>query len=187
MVDELSRLDRLRAVTIPGAVYRPELPGCLKDTRIGILEELRQWASDRKGPQVFWLNGHAGSGKSTIAQSFAQLLSSQGELGASFFCSRKFRDRNNAERILPTLSYQLCASSGVFKQVLLRELKADEAFASSASLAVQLEHLIIIPATHLKTSTVILIDALDECVEREELLPWLSALRRSNLHLLVTS
>ena len=178
MVDDLSRLDRLRAVTIPGAVYRPELPGCLEGTRIGILEELRQWASDRKGPQVFWLNGHAGSGKSTISQSFAKLLSSQGELGASFFCSRKLRNRNNAERILPTLSYQLCTSSSVFKEALLRELKADEAFASSASLAVQLEHLIIIPATHLKTSTVILIDALDECMNKQSLVILLSHLIR---------
>ena len=165
-------------MTVPDAVFRKELPGCLYGTRRGLLEELRQWASDRSEPQVYWLHGHAGSGKSTIAQSFAAALSSQGDLGASFFCSRKLRDGSNTRRILPTLSHQLSVTSTVFRKALLRELKADESFATSVSLAVQLKHLVVIPALYVQCSTVILIDALCECADNQSVLFLLSHLIR---------
>jgi len=37
--------------------------------------------------RIFWLNGLAGTGKSTIAQTFAEMAFADGKLGASFFCS----------------------------------------------------------------------------------------------------
>ena len=145
----------------------PERPGCLKGTRLELLEELRQWTADPEGPQVYWLNGHAGSGKSTIAQSFAALSASQGNLGACFFCDRKSQDRSNVEKILPTLSSQLADSQQplvpLFKEALLRELTKDESLSGSTSLQVQLDHLLVAPARESHLSTVILIDALDEC------------------------
>ena len=37
-----------------------------------VLIELEHWLKDKQGHQIFWLNGLAGTGKSTIAQTFAE-------------------------------------------------------------------------------------------------------------------
>ena len=58
------------------------------------------------GQQIFWLNGLAGTGKSTIAQTFAETAFADGKLGASFFCSRDFEDRSNLQTIFPTIAFQ---------------------------------------------------------------------------------
>ena len=45
-----------------------------------------------RGLQNFWLNGLAGAGKLTIAQTFIKPAFADGKLGASFFCSWDFKD-----------------------------------------------------------------------------------------------
>ena len=81
--------------------------GCLKGTRKGVLEEIENWLTGDQAQHVFWLNGLAGTGKSTIAQTFAETTFADGKLGASFFCSRDFADRSNLHMIFPTLAFQL--------------------------------------------------------------------------------
>ena len=46
-------------------------------------------------------------GKSTIAQTIAERLFAEGQLGASFFCSRDFEDRRDLQFIFPTIAAQL--------------------------------------------------------------------------------
>ena len=81
--------------------------GCLRGTRRNVLLQLEDWLENEQGPRVFWLNGLAGTGKSTITQTFAEITFAEGKLGASFFCSRNFEDRSNIRAIFPTLAFQL--------------------------------------------------------------------------------
>ena len=81
--------------------------GCLRGTRVDVLLQLEHWLKDEHDHCVFWLNGLAGTGKSTIAQSFAKISFADGRLGASFFCSRDFEERSNLQAIFPTLAFQL--------------------------------------------------------------------------------
>ena len=60
--------------------------GCMKGTRRDVLLQLESWLNDGQDKRVFWLNGLAGTGKSTIAQSFAEMSFADGKLGATFFC-----------------------------------------------------------------------------------------------------
>lgn len=60
---------------------------CLGGTRTDLLLELEGWLEDEQSQCMFWLNGLAGTGKSTIAQTFAEITFTEGKLGASFFCS----------------------------------------------------------------------------------------------------
>ena len=46
----------------------------MKGTRVAILEDLLAWAIDPDSPRIFWLDGMAGTGKSTIALSFSLSL-----------------------------------------------------------------------------------------------------------------
>jgi hypothetical protein len=63
-------------------------PLCLPDTRIDVLEQIRAWADGTNKKCIFWLNGFAGTGKSTIARTIARKYYDQNRLGGSFFFSR---------------------------------------------------------------------------------------------------
>ena len=69
--------------------------GCLRGTRETVLNDIESWTRDFTKSPVFWLNGLAGTGKSTIAQTVSERVFADGLLGASFFCSRDFEDRRN--------------------------------------------------------------------------------------------
>jgi energy-coupling factor transporter ATP-binding protein EcfA2 len=141
---------------------------CLKDTRVDVLDELRAWAEGLKyhSQQIYSLSGHAGSGKSTIAQSFAEFLFSISNLGASFFCSRNSSARSDLTMIIPTIAYQLARANHpatpAFRTALLHALKENPDLPSS-SLQNQLDRLLVQPIEESKMSTVVVIDALDEC------------------------
>jgi len=127
-----------------------------------VLRDIGHWLVGEQEQRIFWLNGLAGTGKSTIAQTFAETTSADGKLGASFFCSRDFGDRSNLQAIFPTLAFQLACQYPPFRKQLLRVLK-EYPDARHESLCSQMEKLIVGPfeATHIPT--LIIIDALDEC------------------------
>ena len=75
-----------------GAAYQHgNRRGCLRGTRETVLTEIESWAKDFDASPVFWLNGLAGTGKSTIAQTISELLFADGLLGASFFAPETSR------------------------------------------------------------------------------------------------
>ncbi|KAL0948062.1 hypothetical protein HGRIS_010686 [Hohenbuehelia grisea] len=139
--------------------------GCLPGTRRDILQQIEEWASatetDRR---IYWLHGHAGSGKSTIAMSVARSLFAQGLLGASFFCSRDYANKSDLKLIFPTIAAQLARSYPSFSQHLSRILKARPTIGQE-SLFNQMQALICEPLNASGASTIIIIDALDECVD----------------------
>ena len=151
--------------------------GCLKGTRRDVLSQLESWLNDEPDKHVFWLNGLAGTGKSTIAQTFAETSFADGNLGATFFCSRDFDDRSNLRKIFPTLAFQLAHRYPRFREELLPVLIASpdvgrESFCS------QMEKLILGPLKTTQIPTLIIIDALDECKDEEPASAILSILSR---------
>ena len=121
---------------------------------------------DKQDKQVFWLNGLAGTGKSTIAQTFAEMRFADGKLGARFFCSRDFEDRSNLRSILPTLAFQLVHRYPAFKQELLPVLRANPDVGQE-SLISQMGKLIVGPLQATQTQTLLIIDALGACQDQE--------------------
>ena len=115
---------------------------------------------------VYWLNGLAGTGKSTIAKTIAERLFADGQLGASFFCSRDFKDRKNLHSMFPTLATQLARRYTKFRSILVPLIQRDPGIAYE-SLYNQMNKLIVRPLKESSISTVIIIDALDECEDRE--------------------
>jgi hypothetical protein len=140
--------------------------GCLRGTRKGVLSEIEHWLISEEDQRVFWLNGLAGTGKSTIARTFAKTSVADGKLGASFFCSRDFADRSNLQAIFPTLAFQLAYRYTDFREGLLKVLKANP-HVERESLCSQVEKLIVGPLKSTNISTLIIIDALDECKDEE--------------------
>ncbi|KAI0699433.1 hypothetical protein BC835DRAFT_1459740, partial [Cytidiella melzeri] len=153
--------------------------GCLAGTREDILRRLTAWAKDASSSKVYWLNGHAGSGKSTIAQSFTEWLDSKGRLGASFFCSRGSQATSNLKMVFPTIAYQLATSnkalSPAFARALLPALE-EKPNISTFIPRLQIEDLIVKPAERSEMATVVVIDALDECADENAVSTILSLL-----------
>ena len=146
-----------------GAGYRSgNRQGCLRGTRADVLLQLEKWLKDEQDQRVFWLNGLAGTGKSTITQTFAEICFADGNLGASFFCSRDFEDRSTLQTIFPTLALQLAYQYPQFQKEVLRLLRMNPDVGQE-SLFSQMERLIVGPLKATQIQTLIIIDALDEC------------------------
>ena len=124
------------------------------------------WSKDPNVSPVYWLNGLAGTGKTTIAQTFSERLFADGGLGASFFCSRDFEDRRNLHCIFPTLAFQLAHRYPGFRSTLIPLLRSNPDIGYE-SLFNQMRALIVEPLHLSGVSTVIVIDALDECTDEE--------------------
>ena len=152
--------------------------GCLEGTRKEILLQLEHWLMDEQDQRIFWLNGLAGTGKSTIAQTFAEMGFTYGKLGASFFCSRDFGERSNLQSIFPTLAFQLSHQYPSFRQELLKILRARGPGVGRESLCLQMERLLVGPLRDTHISTLIIIDALDECKDEDPASAILSILSR---------
>ena len=151
--------------------------GCLEGTRKGVLRDIEKWLTSEHDQRVFWLNGLAGTGKSAIAQTFANTTFADRRLGASFFCSRDSEDQSNLQRIFPTIALQLACHYPDFRMELLRVLKKRPS-TGQESLCSQMEKLIIGPLKVTQISTLIIIDALDECKDEEPASAILSILSR---------
>ena len=173
---DLVLLDRMHHT--PDAGYRcGNRRGCLRGTRKDVLGEIERWLTGEQEQHVFWLNGLAGTGKSTIAQTVAETAFADGKLGASFFCSRDFADRSNLQAIFPTLAFQLAYKYPYFRAELLQVLKA-QPDAERGSLCSQMETLVIGPLEATNIPTLIIVDALDECKDEEPASAILSVLSR---------
>ncbi|KAJ7327978.1 WD40-repeat-containing domain protein, partial [Mycena albidolilacea] len=116
---------------------------------------------------IFWMNGAAGTGKTTIAATVAHgcLNQQPSALGASFFCSRDDKNCSDLRLIFTTIAYQLALfHPGFSKQVsLVRKANPDIGDRYPEQ---QLKMLIVGPLSCVRNSfppCVVVVDALDEC------------------------
>jgi archaellum biogenesis ATPase FlaH len=118
-------------------------------------------------PGIFWLSGLAGTGKSTIAQTVAAQYNTKGRLAASFFFSRTGRDISHAGKFITSIAFQIASSIPGLKRKICDAIAKNGNIASLA-LDDQWQELVLVPLSTLedqdcRQSYVIVIDALDEC------------------------
>ncbi|KAG8791957.1 hypothetical protein FRC12_007698 [Ceratobasidium sp. 428] len=151
----------------PGDVPRN---GCMPNTRVAVLQELRDWVYYGRSQNILWLNGTAGTGKTTVAYSLCEYLEGSGRLSASFFCSRRHPSCRDVNRIVPSISYQLARQSRAYRCALSRVLGQDPEVLKR-SIDKQLRSLLFVPlqsvAHTLNADPVIVIDGLDQCDDLE--------------------
>jgi len=140
--------------------------GCTAETREKILKDIQDWAEDPHGARVYWMNGMAGTGKTTILYSLCEWLAKKQQLGGNYFCSRISSSCRDVHNIVPTLAYQLARYSLAFRSALCKVLEENPE-ASALDVKWQCEKLLKEPMQAVKTAmpegVVIVIDALDEC------------------------
>ncbi|CCO33880.1 Vegetative incompatibility protein HET-E-1 [Rhizoctonia solani AG-1 IB] len=144
---------------------------CTEGTRKAQIKEMIDWAITPDAGKTCWMNGMAGTGKTTIAYSVCAELQKASRLGASFFCSRTIQECRQAKHIIPTIAYQLARFSHPFQYALDKVLQEDSDVHTRA-LNIQYQKLLLEPLTEAKASLptdfIVVIDALDEC-ENEDI------------------
>ncbi|KAK1254185.1 hypothetical protein MKX08_008180 [Trichoderma sp. CBMAI-0020] len=144
---------------------------CYPGTREGILEHIQTWSTKQDGQCIFWLNGGAGTGKSTISRTVAQSFVDKGMLGASFFFKYGEADRGSMALFFPTIASQLVQTFPQIAPHIRAAIEADPTI-HERSIKEQFEKLIAEPIKTLSESLqlptiVIVADALDECDDVE--------------------
>lgn len=177
---------------------RQNEPYCLPDTRVDILGQIMEWSADPCQKTIFWLNGMAGTGKSTIAQNIARTLTKQNRLAASFFFSRGRGDLSNTGKLFSTIARQLTATSRMLKHYICEAI-AEHDNISQQSMRDQWTKLAYQPLVKLEgvqqspLILVFVIDALDECMSQQDIRTLLQLLTEARdfknlqLRVLVTS
>ncbi|KAJ3498470.1 hypothetical protein NLG97_g1097 [Lecanicillium saksenae] len=139
---------------------------CLPSTRVELLEEVQNWADDSSAETIFWLNGMAGTGKSTISRTVAQSFASKGRLGASFFFKRGEADRGNIAKFFPTLAADLVHRIPATAKYVKDALEADSLI-STRQTREQFDQLFLKTLSRIgnrnTTPFLFIVDALDEC------------------------
>ena len=167
-----TKIDLAGLPSVDGAAfdsYDDELDArCHPDTRIDLLRQIKDWADDPQSKCILWLNGMAGTGKSTISRTVAQSFADAGQLGASFFFKRGEGERGNASRFFTTIAVQLVRTVPAMVPYVRKAIDADPGI-SGRLMKEQFENLIFQPLSEVgeisvtMLKLVIVIDALDEC------------------------
>jgi hypothetical protein len=165
-------LGLLLANSAPSATYNSkdrsfDTPKCDEDTRVGLVEEIMNWAESEEVPsKLLCMTGSAGSGKSALAQTISETCVKKGCLGATFFFSVADTRRNNPDLLIGTLAYQIAQSVEGVKKHISQALANDPAIWEK-SMETQAEVVLIDPVLKAtlrsKRPWVIVIDGLDEC------------------------
>jgi hypothetical protein len=136
---------------------------------VELLRDINDWATLSEGPHIFWLNGLAGTGKSTIARTVAKTFSNNRCLGASFFFQKGGGDTGNIGKFVTSIVVQLIRILPSLRWHIYCNMKENTDIINR-SLYDQWEMLVIQPLINLSdteahSSYFLVVDALDECSE----------------------
>ena len=152
---------------------------CLANTRMDVLELIKSWIHF-KPERVFWLYGVAGSGKSTLSTTIANLFRPQEQLGAFLFFNRDVAERSHPKYVIRTLAYQLGMFDPRIGLAIASVIQAIPTITQS-SFHDQFFELLVKPLSTFPSPEgpiVLVLDALDECGsarDRRDLLAVLAA------------
>src|SRR5258708_27666278 len=121
----------------PDAGYDTNRPGapssCFKGTRVEILHSIMAWlgrpVTDVSRP-IYWVNGLAGIGKSTIARTVAEQVNGLALPMASFFFVRHNDALSNAKLFVTSIACRLAEIFPKFMETVSNVLTADGALPS---------------------------------------------------------
>ena len=150
---------------------RHDAPKCHEDTRKAIIKDIESWVlDDAKGTLILLISAPAGSGKSAILQTIAELFQDSGGLAASFFFSRTAAQRQTETHLITTVAAQLAVSIPATRPFIDRAVR-DDLSIFDKTLPVQMKHLVIQPlicaslqaGRSSQWPSLLIIDGLDEC------------------------
>lgn len=169
---------------------------CLENTRVDVLREIHEWVQDPESPTLFWLEGMAGTGKSTISRTVAHRLVKQRIFGGSFFFKKVEAARATPENLFTTLAASLHTKQPAVSKYI-EDAIVDNPQIHDRPYLQQFKTLLLEPISRIESVSVkiivMVIDALDECDHEvmaniiTDVLPNASNLRSVRFKIFLTS
>ncbi|KIM25799.1 hypothetical protein M408DRAFT_33532, partial [Serendipita vermifera MAFF 305830] len=145
----------------------PHVPGCMNGTRRDILAAVDNWVANIEAPNVLWIKGYPGVGKSAISTTLSEKWRSSKYITSSFFFQREQAHAMTPNALWRTVAYDLARRHPIIRKYLVTALTADDSLPSTLNVDELFRQLIHLPlmATEQASETVaiVVIDALDEC------------------------
>ncbi|KIK04084.1 hypothetical protein K443DRAFT_4898 [Laccaria amethystina LaAM-08-1] len=163
---------------------------CMPGTWEDVLTLIKAWLDDLSEPNIFWLSGSPGSGKTTIAST---VVADFHCFSGKFFFHRDEVELRDPDNLWRRIALDLALGSNNLRKSIAQELGTQKANIRGLDISMQFKHLIAKPLWEVFTTSVepllIVVDALDECDSYEKLLPSLTAWSHlpKSLKLLITS
>ncbi|KAJ7108208.1 hypothetical protein C8R44DRAFT_298178 [Mycena epipterygia] len=178
-VEGLEQSDTLKKLN-PVDMNASLRPSCLPGTRREILDQINGWlAVPSDSGNVLWLSGVAGSGKSTISTTVSESFGAVGRLGAFLFFDRNDLARSHPAAVIPTIAYSLALFSPHIGLAISAVIQSDPGVVKTL-MGTQFKKLLLEPLQsaerYIQGPIIIILDALDECGDRDSRAPLLSLL-----------
>ncbi|CAE6476566.1 unnamed protein product [Rhizoctonia solani] len=173
--------------------YDPDR-ACLEGTREPILNRIITWTQNRDNTERFmWISGQAGMGKSSIAHSLCYRLDKIQALAGCFFCQRDNPDSSDPLRLINNIVHDIASQCPAYALEVAQAIRANRRLCTS-HFSLRYEGLVKVPLKRLNSlsisrTLILIIDALDECGDRDsrqkilqtlhemsQLTPWLKVI-----------
>ena len=171
-------LERAAPAALPDSEARINQPRCMEETRVELSKELDDWERSKiDSPTMMWMYGGAGTGKTALLLTFADLCRRYGRSVGAFFASNRFANCSDGNRIIATLAIQLMQAFPSTKKYINRAIHADPLLFSRGreeqmrafiiepikQIAMMARFLDVVTFGLKSYPTLIVIDGLDEC------------------------
>ena len=192
--------DVLKPLQFKHQQQRPE--PCQPGTRAEILAACEAWANDDHAPNILWVKGVPGAGKSAVMSSLvSNLRLKKDRLGSDFAFNRQDSNISTTGAVWKNAAYDMARHPAVRKD-LVEKLRKDQIDLRTPSIDELFRQLIKEPLSKIhgipvEQSPIVIIDALDECgglegsrsKERQRLMATLVSWSKlpSNFKLIVSS
>jgi hypothetical protein len=139
----------------------------MQGTRTDVITTINRWIDDTNLPNIFWLKGSPGAGKSAIAATMVAQLRSTHRLGSHFFFRTGHDSLSNPSQLWRTFAADLAKFDPHLRTEILEVLKEQRVDPSAPDIKAHFQFLIQEPlqnvARILSRYPVFVIDAFDEC------------------------
>jgi len=144
------------------------LMGCSEGTREDILKNIDEWSTNFDAPNILWVKGQPGVGKSAIATDVVKHLLASKRLGSEFFFQRQASEVMTPNALWRIVAHNLSLRYPTIRSVLVSTLKSGNVNPMTPNIDLLFRHLIYEPLMQSSDIPdgrlpIIVIDGLDEC------------------------
>ena len=126
-------------------------------------DHISSWVDSESGPEIIWMSGKPGGGKSILCSLIIEHLSTRPDLvSLYYFCGHKSSDSDSCALILTTLTKQLVQQDRDLAPLIYQKYLSKGSSKSRPTMKKILKE--ILPSIN-STSTRIILDGVDECEE----------------------